>query len=47
MLAEYSDAPAYVKEQAERETIDLKEEVKRYETEANEHERKLNQEGLF
>ena len=47
MLAEDSDAPAYKKEVAELEIIKQKELVKRYETAANEHERKLNQEGLF
>ena len=47
MLAEYSDAPDDEKEDAERRIIEYKERVKRHETAANEHERKLNQEGLF
>ena len=47
MLAEYRDAPDDEKEDAERRIIEWKERVKRRETEANEHETKLNQEGLF
>ena len=47
---EQQNAPARELEKTERDISGYKEEVKRYETEANERERKLNQllkEGLF
>ena len=52
LLNDYTDAPTSQQEEAEREISRRKEDVKKYETEANERERKLNQlerekKGLF
>ena len=46
MLGQITDAPASELEQAEKAIRLYKENVKKYETEANEQEAKLNQ-GLF
>ena len=50
LLAEYKDAPGSQVEEAQREISEWKKRVKKYDSEANEHQRKLSQllkEGSF